>query len=115
VNGCFWRSYTSGINTVLRRPAPDVFFTRMPLTFMFTGTRAAIFSATWWSKHGSTSALSRAPRPQPVVCGDPRLIREVGGPDLARRLNIPVSIPGRLRWARRGGGKMGTAFRPGTP
>ena len=35
-------------------------------------------------------SLSRA-RAQPVVCGDPRLIREVGGPDLAWRLNIPVS------------------------
>ena len=32
--------------------------------------------------------LSRA-RDQLVVCGDPEFIREVGGPDLARRLNIP--------------------------
>ncbi len=32
--------------------------------------------------------LSRA-RDQLVVCGDPDFIREVGGPDLARRLNIP--------------------------
>jgi hypothetical protein len=30
--------------------------------------------------------LSRA-RDQPVVCGDRDFIREVGGPDLARRLN----------------------------
>jgi hypothetical protein len=27
-------------------------------------------------------------RDQLVVCGDPDLIREVGGPDLARRLNV---------------------------
>lgn len=32
--------------------------------------------------------LSRA-RDQLVVCGDPDFLREVGGPDLARRLNIP--------------------------
>ena len=32
--------------------------------------------------------LSRA-RDQLVVCGDPGFLREVGGPDLARRLNIP--------------------------
>ena len=32
--------------------------------------------------------LSRA-RDQLVVCGDPRFIRDVGGPDLARRLNVP--------------------------
>ncbi|OBB57106.1 nuclease [Mycobacterium sp. 852013-51886_SCH5428379] len=32
--------------------------------------------------------LSRA-RDQLVVCGDPAFIREVGGPDLARRLNVP--------------------------
>lgn len=32
--------------------------------------------------------LSRA-RDQLVVCGDPNFIREVGGPDLARRLNVP--------------------------
>ena len=32
--------------------------------------------------------LSRA-RDQLVVCGDPEFILEVGGPDLARRLNIP--------------------------
>ena len=32
--------------------------------------------------------LSRA-RDQLVVCGDPDFIREVGGPDLARRLNLP--------------------------
>jgi UvrD-like helicase C-terminal domain len=31
--------------------------------------------------------LSRA-RDQLVVCGDPDFIREVGGPDLARRLNL---------------------------
>jgi hypothetical protein len=31
--------------------------------------------------------LSRA-RDQLVVCGDPEFIREVGGPDLARRLNV---------------------------
>jgi hypothetical protein len=31
--------------------------------------------------------LSRA-RDQLVVCGDPDFIREVGGQDLARRLNI---------------------------
>ena len=31
--------------------------------------------------------LSRA-RDQLVVCGDPEFLREVGGPDLARRLNI---------------------------
>jgi hypothetical protein len=34
--------------------------------------------------------LSRA-RDQLVVCGDPDFIREVGGPDLARRLNLPSS------------------------
>ncbi|ULE34027.1 NERD domain-containing protein [Mycobacterium sp. IDR2000157661] len=33
--------------------------------------------------------LSRA-RDRLVVCGDPAFIREVGGPDLARRLNIPT-------------------------
>ena len=33
--------------------------------------------------------LSRA-RDQLVVCGDPQFIREVGGPDLARRLNLPA-------------------------
>ncbi|RDH76911.1 nuclease [Mycolicibacterium moriokaense] len=33
--------------------------------------------------------LSRA-RDQLVVCGDPDFIREVGGPDLARRLNLPA-------------------------
>ncbi|KUI22824.1 nuclease [Mycobacterium sp. GA-1285] len=32
--------------------------------------------------------LSRA-RDRLVVCGDPEFIREVGGPDLARRLNLP--------------------------
>lgn len=32
--------------------------------------------------------LSRA-RDQLVVCGDPDFLRDVGGPDLARRLNIP--------------------------
>lgn len=32
--------------------------------------------------------LSRA-RDQLVVCGDPEFIREVGGPDLAHRLNLP--------------------------
>ncbi len=32
--------------------------------------------------------LSRA-RDQLVVCGEPEFIREVGGPDLARRLNVP--------------------------
>ena len=32
--------------------------------------------------------LSRA-RDQLVVCGDPDFLREVGGPDLARRLTIP--------------------------
>jgi len=32
--------------------------------------------------------LSRA-RDELVVCGDPDFIREVGGPDLARRLNLP--------------------------
>jgi hypothetical protein len=32
--------------------------------------------------------LSRA-RDQLVVCGDPDFIREVGGPDLGRRLNLP--------------------------
>ncbi|RAV17255.1 nuclease [Mycolicibacterium sp. GF69] len=32
--------------------------------------------------------LSRA-RDRLVVCGDPQFIREVGGPDLARRLNLP--------------------------
>ena len=34
--------------------------------------------------------LSRA-RDQLVVCGDPDFIREVGGPDLAHRLNLPSS------------------------
>ena len=34
--------------------------------------------------------LSRA-RDQLVVCGDPDFIREVGGADLARRLNLPVA------------------------
>jgi hypothetical protein len=34
--------------------------------------------------------LSRA-RDQLVVCGDPDFIREVGGPDLARRLNLPTT------------------------
>ncbi|RUP02492.1 MAG: nuclease [Mycobacterium sp.] len=33
--------------------------------------------------------LSRA-RDQLVVCGDPEFIREVGGPDLAARLNLPA-------------------------
>ncbi|EID14671.1 NERD domain-containing protein [Mycolicibacterium phlei] len=33
--------------------------------------------------------LSRA-RDQLVVCGDPAFIREVGGPDLVRRLNVPT-------------------------
>jgi ATP-dependent exoDNAse (exonuclease V) beta subunit len=32
--------------------------------------------------------LSRA-RDQLVVCGDPDFIRDVGGPDLAHRLNLP--------------------------
>ena len=32
--------------------------------------------------------LSRA-RDQLVVCGDPDFIRDVGGPDLAGRLNLP--------------------------
>lgn len=36
--------------------------------------------------------LSRA-RDQLVVCGDPEFIREVGGPDLARRLNVPAVGP----------------------
>ncbi len=34
--------------------------------------------------------LSRA-RDRLVVCGDPEFIREVGGPDLARRLNLPTA------------------------
>jgi hypothetical protein len=34
--------------------------------------------------------LSRA-RDQLVVCGDPDFIRDVGGPDLARRLNVPTA------------------------
>jgi len=34
--------------------------------------------------------LSRA-RDQLVVCGDPDFIREVGGPDLVRRLNVPTA------------------------
>ena len=34
--------------------------------------------------------LSRA-RDQLVVCGDPDFIRDVGGPDLARRLNVDPS------------------------
>ena len=66
MNGCFWRSYTSGINTSFAAPRRTC-FTRMPLTFMFTGTRAAI-SATWWSKHGSTSA-SLAPAPNRLSAG----------------------------------------------
>lgn len=33
--------------------------------------------------------LSRA-RDQLVVCGDTEFIREVGGPELARRLNLPA-------------------------
>jgi hypothetical protein len=33
--------------------------------------------------------LSRVPRDQLVVCGDPDFIREVGGLGLARRLNLP--------------------------
>lgn len=36
--------------------------------------------------------LSRA-RDQLVVCGDPEFIREVGGPDLARRLSLPPEHP----------------------
>ena len=36
--------------------------------------------------------LSRA-RDQLVVCGDPDFIREAGGPDLARRLNLPARAP----------------------
>jgi hypothetical protein len=36
--------------------------------------------------------LSRA-RDQLVVCGDPDFIREVGGPDLARRLTLPPEHP----------------------
>jgi superfamily I DNA/RNA helicase len=36
--------------------------------------------------------LSRA-RDQLVVCGDPDFIREVGGPDLAHRLNLPAPRP----------------------
>jgi hypothetical protein len=35
----------------------------------------------------ATVGLSRA-RDQLVVCGDPDFIREVGGADLARRLNV---------------------------
>jgi hypothetical protein len=35
--------------------------------------------------------LSRA-RDQLVVCGDPEFIREVGGPDLARRLTLPAEL-----------------------
>jgi ATP-dependent exoDNAse (exonuclease V) beta subunit len=37
--------------------------------------------------------LSRA-RDELVVCGDPGFIREVGGPDLARRLNLPSTSCG---------------------
>jgi ATP-dependent exoDNAse (exonuclease V) beta subunit len=36
--------------------------------------------------------LSRA-RDQLVVCGDPEFVREVGGPDLARRLTLPAEHP----------------------
>lgn len=36
--------------------------------------------------------LSRA-RDQLVVCGDPDFIREVGAPDLARRLSLPPEHP----------------------
>ena len=39
--------------------------------------------------------LSRA-RDQLVVCGDPDFIREVGGPDLARRLNLAAAGFGAL-------------------
>jgi ATP-dependent exoDNAse (exonuclease V) beta subunit len=39
--------------------------------------------------------LSRA-RDQLVVCGDPDFIREVGGPDLARRLNLAATGFGAL-------------------
>ena len=60
----------------------------MPFTFMFTGTRGDLGDTVVQAR--LYIGLSRA-RAQPVVCGDPRLIREVGGPDLARRLNIPVS------------------------
>ncbi len=45
VNGCFCRSYTSGINTSFAA-SRNTCFSRMPLTFMLTGTRAAA-SATW--------------------------------------------------------------------
>jgi len=55
---------------------------------MFTGTRGDLGDTVVQAR--LYIGLSRA-RAQPVVCGDPRLIREVGGPDLARRLNIPVS------------------------
>jgi len=45
--------------------------------------------------------LSRA-RDQLVVCGDPDFIREVGGPDLARRLNLPSAATRQQRCPPRG-------------
>ena len=43
--------------------------------------------------------LSRA-RDQLVVCGDPDFIREVGGPDLARRLNVSPNVRWRVARAK---------------
>ena len=45
--------------------------------------------------------LSRA-RDQLVVCGDPDFIREVVGPDLARRLNLPPAATRQQRCPPRG-------------
>ena len=77
-----------GINTYFAAPRRTC-FSRMPLTFHVHRHASRDFGDVVVQARLYVS-LSRA-RAQPVVCGDPRLIREVGGPDLARRLNIPVS------------------------
>ena len=77
-----------GYQHVLRRPAPDVFH-----------PNAFDFHVHWHASRDFGDVVVQArlyvglfrARAQPVVCGDPRLIREVGGPDLAWPLNIPVS------------------------
>ena len=81
-NAAHWDSFWDG---------EQVFYGHV-LGFKGLERRAVVFvineeSAFERSRERIYVGLSRA-RDQLVVCGDPAFIREVGGPDLARRLNL---------------------------
>ena len=81
-NAAYWDSFWD---------AEQVFYGHV-LGFKGLERRAVVFvineeSAFERSRERIYVGLSRA-RDQLVVCGDPDFIREVGGPDLARRLNL---------------------------